>query len=270
MMSAFITFNSNLVPLIEGLCRSNPWEFDFSGFRQNRTDDLGMNSSLLWRTEPHLHGRPKTCSLRFGPSGFFGPSRCLIPTPGLTIEYLICAVCVCVFVYTPTATYTPTRLKNRKDTDNSPISSSVIHNSPHQATSVLTDQLNPLTLCSQRWMNTLHIHERICTPCDERVRKCVRWCSQHLFNVYTCKCMVLTTLVAMHAYSPQKMHMHSCMRAYATVQKLLYHRNNYKLILNLGLAWASCRLSFAARPPAASTKSVAWWWLLLLLLLEKY
>ena len=32
MMIAFITFNSSLVPLIEGLRSSNPWEFDLSGF----------------------------------------------------------------------------------------------------------------------------------------------------------------------------------------------------------------------------------------------
>ena len=32
MMSiAFITFKSSLVPLIEGLCSSNPCEFEFSG-----------------------------------------------------------------------------------------------------------------------------------------------------------------------------------------------------------------------------------------------
>jgi len=42
-MIAFITFNSSLVPLIEGLCSSNPWEFEFSGFRRNQTDDLGIN-----------------------------------------------------------------------------------------------------------------------------------------------------------------------------------------------------------------------------------
>ena len=40
MMIAFIIFNSSLVPLIEGLCRLNPWEFEFSGFKRNRTDDL--------------------------------------------------------------------------------------------------------------------------------------------------------------------------------------------------------------------------------------
>ena len=84
------------------------------------------------------------------------------------------------------------------------------------------------------------------TPSSERVRKCLRWNSEHLFNVHTCTCMVLTTPVQMHAHSPQKMHMHSCMRAYATVQKLLCHWSYCELILNL--ARASCRLSFAARP----------------------
>jgi len=56
-------------------------------------------------------------------------------------------------------------------------------------------------------------------------------------------------------HSPQKMHMHPCMCAHATVQKLLCHGNHCKLILSL--ARASCRLPFAARPAAVSTKSVA-------------
>jgi len=30
MMIAFIIFNSGLVPLIEGLCKLNPCEFEFS------------------------------------------------------------------------------------------------------------------------------------------------------------------------------------------------------------------------------------------------
>jgi len=38
MIIAFIIFTSILVPLIEGLCSSNPCEFEFSGFRRNRTD----------------------------------------------------------------------------------------------------------------------------------------------------------------------------------------------------------------------------------------
>jgi len=69
-----------------------------------------------------------------------------------------------------------------------------------------------------------------------------RWCSQHLCNVHTCTCMVLTTPVEMHVCSPQKMHMLSCMRAYATVQKLLCHRSYCELILSL--VRASSRLSF--------------------------
>jgi len=54
MTIAFITFNSSLVPLIEGLCSSNPWEFEFLEFIRNRTDDLGINSLSLWPTEPRL------------------------------------------------------------------------------------------------------------------------------------------------------------------------------------------------------------------------
>ena len=42
------------------------------------------------------------------------------------------------------------------------------------------------------------------------------------------------------------MHMYSCMRAYATVQRILCHESCCELILSLRLARASCRLSFAA------------------------
>ena len=56
-------------------------------------------------------------------------------------------------------------------------------------------------------------------------------------------------------YFPQKMHMHPCMRAYATVQKLLCHGNYCVLILSP--VRASFRLSFAARPAVGSTKSAA-------------
>ena len=47
MMIVFITFKSSLVPLIEGLCSSNPCACEFSDFRRNRTDDLGINSPSL-------------------------------------------------------------------------------------------------------------------------------------------------------------------------------------------------------------------------------
>ena len=55
MMIAFVTLNSSLVPLIKGLCSTNPWGFEFSGIRRNRTDDLGIKSPSLWPTEPHLY-----------------------------------------------------------------------------------------------------------------------------------------------------------------------------------------------------------------------
>jgi len=84
--------------------------------------------------------------------------------------------------------------------------------------------------------------------------KCVRWCSQHLSNIHTCTCMVLNNTCE-YNYTLRKIHMHSCMRAYATVQKLLCHESYCELILSL--AQASCRLSFAACPPPGSTKSVA-------------
>jgi len=81
--------------------------------------------TLYTYTKTHLPG--------FSPSAFFGPSRCLIPTPGLTSEYPICTACVCVCVYT----LTPTCVKNRDDTDNTPISPFVKNSPPSQATSAL-------------------------------------------------------------------------------------------------------------------------------------
>jgi len=57
MMIAGIAFNSSLVPLIEGLCSLIPWEFEFSGFRWNRTDNLEINNLSFWPTEPRLQTR---------------------------------------------------------------------------------------------------------------------------------------------------------------------------------------------------------------------
>jgi len=103
-------------------------------------------------------------------------------------------------------------------------------------------------------MNKLHIHERICISRSERANvyadvhnTCLTytpahaWCSQHLSK-------------RMHTLH-KEMHLHSCMRAYAAVQKLLWHGSYCELILSL--ARASCRLSFATRPPASSSKYVA-------------
>jgi len=99
-----------------------------------------------------LFTHTNTCMPRFNPSGFFGPSKCLIPTPGLTTEYPICAVsqCVCVCVYTHIHPQTlPPALKIEK-TQTTPLSLLYVKNNPpRQATSALIDQLNPPTLVPQ-------------------------------------------------------------------------------------------------------------------------
>jgi len=48
MMIAFITFNSSLEPLSEGLCGSNPWEFEFLGFdtESNRKPSYSQSLAL--------------------------------------------------------------------------------------------------------------------------------------------------------------------------------------------------------------------------------
>jgi len=53
MMIAFITFNSSLVLLIEGLCSSNPWEFEFSGLKGIEPTKCGrapFPSKQIWRS----------------------------------------------------------------------------------------------------------------------------------------------------------------------------------------------------------------------------
>jgi len=57
LMIAFITRNSNLVPLLEGLCSSNPCRFDFSGFLgfcRNRTTTSSFTDPP-WQTELFLN-----------------------------------------------------------------------------------------------------------------------------------------------------------------------------------------------------------------------
>ena len=102
-------------------------------------------------------------------------------------------------------------------------------------------------------MNKLHIHERICTSCSKRVRKCIRWCTQHLFNVNTCTCMVLRTPVWMHTTLPAKnahapVHTRPCNSAETSLP--------WKLLRTYLESCASIVL-LIARPTAVSTKPVA-------------
>ena len=117
MMIACITINGGLVSFIEDLCaqilyfrfeiisglRSHLLLFFFGRKYMSKTKQLVQD--LILPPSKHIH----MCNLytytniympRFSPSRFFGPSRCLIPTPGLTSEYPIYTVCVCVCVYT--------------------------------------------------------------------------------------------------------------------------------------------------------------------------
>jgi len=67
-----------------------------------------------------LYTYTNTYMARFSPSSFFGPSRCLVPSPGLTSSNP-CAVCVCVVrIHTQTHRYTPTCVKNREDSGQHP------------------------------------------------------------------------------------------------------------------------------------------------------
>ena len=57
---AFITWNSNLLPLLKGLCSSNPCRFELTvfflmGVCRNWTDDLVIDSPALWPPVLVLH-----------------------------------------------------------------------------------------------------------------------------------------------------------------------------------------------------------------------
>jgi len=139
MMIAFITINSGLVPLIKGLCAQilyftveiigglRSHLLLFFPERKNKLKKKQLVQDLI-PAPPSIYIH--MCTLytymniympRFSPSEFFRPSMCLIPTPVLTTEYPICAVCVCVCVHTHTSPYTPTCVKIREETDNTPL-----------------------------------------------------------------------------------------------------------------------------------------------------
>jgi len=213
-MISFIIIIRALVPLIEGLCA---WILDFrfeiiGGLRSHlllfffgRKNILKKKAVSVQDLIPPPSMYIHMCTLytytniymsRFSPSGFFGPSRCLIPTAELTSEYPICAVCVRVCVYTHIHKHTlPPALKIEK-TQTTPLSFLLSSITPYtKQQMLLLTSWTPPSSFPQRWTNKLHFHKRICTSCSERVSKCVRWCSQHPSNVHTCTCMVPKILV---------------------------------------------------------------------------
>jgi len=180
----------------------------------------------------------------------------LIPTPGLTSKYFIYEVCVCVCVYTHIHPRTlPPALKIGM-TQTTPLSFLLSKITPHAKQQVrLYVSWTPPSSFPNAERNKLHIHARICTSCSESEANAYA----DVYNI----CLTYTPAYAWCSTTPvnacilsAKMHMNSCMRACAMVQKLLGHKSYCEFILSLA-ARASCRLSFAARPPASSTKSVS-------------
>jgi len=94
------------------------------------------------------HMRIQIC--RDCPSGFFGLSRCLVPTlgshPSTPRVVRVLRVCDCVHPHTPT--YTPTPVKNRKNTDNTLIllMSKIKHNAGNQCQRRLVEPPYPYPL----------------------------------------------------------------------------------------------------------------------------
>jgi len=75
------------------------------GKKQSLQDLIPLRSTYVHMCTVYTY--TNTYMLRFNPSGFFGLSRCLVPTLGLTSEYPMCSVCACVRMHTHTPTYTP-------------------------------------------------------------------------------------------------------------------------------------------------------------------
>ena len=112
MMIASIIIKSGLVPLIKGLsAQIHYFRFEIMG---------GLRSHLFRFPFFKFFERKNILQQKSGPSKI-GPSRCLIPTPGLT-EYPLCAARVCVCVYTHLHPHTlPPALKIEK-TPTTPLS----------------------------------------------------------------------------------------------------------------------------------------------------
>jgi len=160
MMIAFITIKRGLVALIEGLCaqiyylrfeiiggmRSHVLLFSFERKTMSRFEKKQLIQDLIQPSSVYIHmyscslyTHTNICMSRFSPSGFVGPSRCLIPTPGLTSEYPICAVCVCVCVYTYPHPHTLQPALRIEKTQTIPLSLRLSKTTPHAKRQVPSD-----------------------------------------------------------------------------------------------------------------------------------
>jgi len=227
-----------------------------------------------------LYTCTNTCLLRFSPSRFFGPSKCLVPTPRLTfwalqvsrpdpsahIEHPMCRLCVCVRIHTHTPTDTPTRVKNTNTSwqDNTSISLSVQSNPPRQVTSTLHRLVEPPHPHPSTRMNKLRTHERMCTPCSD--------CFADMYGDVTITCGMCTPactgaqdICLVHTTFTAKMHIHLCKHVRATVQQCRRHANHCGLYCNLSSTQETVR--FHSSPwrsrncvaTQASSDYTPWW-----------
>jgi len=133
---------------------------------------------------------------RFSLSGFFRPSRCLIPTPGrLTSEYPICAACVCVCVYTYPHPHTLPPALTIDKTQTTPLSLLLSKITPHAKQQVpsYTSWTPPSLFPNTEWTNCTYmsayahpvasayanvytdVHNtcKTYTPCSQHLSKCM-------------------------------------------------------------------------------------------------
>ena len=157
MIIAFITINSSLVPSIEARVYALRffWIWDISitftsfAFLYWKKTYVNEKKQLVQDLIPPPGMYTHMCTLytytntympRFSPSGFFGPSRCLVPTPGLTSEYPMCSVCVCVCAYTHTYTYVHfhprQKIEKRQTTPLSLLLSKITHHAKRRVLSI--------------------------------------------------------------------------------------------------------------------------------------
>jgi len=215
-MIAFITISS-LVPLIEGPCSSDWISIRVLGFTFTSFAMLFWKEKFFKEKKQLVHisscltANIYTCVLcthirihicrDLVHLNFSGPSKSLVPTPGLTSNTL-CAVCVCVCVYTHTHPRTlPSASKIEKTQDNTSVFPFVKNNFPRQATSALfrlVESPHPPSRPPTR-MKKLRIHEHMCTPFSDCVAD--MYYGGDVKN--TCWCTHLHALVP-RTRSPQK------------------------------------------------------------------
>jgi len=164
-----------------------------------------------------LYTYTNTYKPRFSPAGFFGPSRCLIPTPGLISEYPICAMCVCVCVYTHLHPHTLPPALTRAKTQTTPLSLLLSKITPHA-----TQQVPSYT----SWTTPSSFHQAECTNCTY-VSAYAHPVTSVYANVYADVHNTCLTYTPAHAWCSQRLSkcMHTlrkectCTRACALMQR---------------------------------------------------